>query len=92
MAYSSSEVEVINAMWDSFRESPIVLGGYYTTRYLTTALNQAVIQGENARIAIEDAVREINKEMLRKQEEFFPEGVNSIVFEYYKTEGDEIIG
>ena len=92
MAYSTDEVAVINAMWDSFRESPIVLGGYYTMRYLTTALNQAVIQGENARIALEDAVREINKEMLRKQEEFFPEGVDSVVFEYYKTEGDEIIG
>ena len=73
MAYSDEELEVINEQWSYFTETPIVLGGYYTARYLTTALNQAVLQGSNIRIALEDAVREINKEMHRKQKEFFPE-------------------
>lgn len=73
MAYSDEELEVINEQWSYFTETPIVLGGYYTARYLTTALNQAVLQGDNIRIALEDAVREINKEMRRKQKEFFPE-------------------
>ena len=73
MAYSDEELAVINEMWDNHVETPVVLGGYYTTRYLNTALNEAVLQGNNIRIALEDAVREINKEMKRKQKEFFPE-------------------
>ncbi len=89
MAYSEEERKVIYEMWDDFTESPIVLGGYYTTRYLTTALNQAVIQGDNARIALEDAVREINKEMKRKQEELLPEGATSVVWKEWREKGDE---
>ena len=50
MAYSDEELEVINEQWSYFTETPIVLGGYYTARYLTTALNQAVLQGNNIRI------------------------------------------
>ncbi len=70
LPYSEEELNVINAQWEWFMESPNVLGGYYTTRYLLTALNETVLQGENARTALEDAILEINKEMLRKQKEF----------------------
>ena len=84
MAYSDEELAVINEQWSYFTETPVVLGGYYTSRYLTTALNQAVLQGSNIRIALEDAVREINKEMKRKQKEFFPDGVDSIVWSEYR--------
>lgn len=77
MAYSDEEVAVIKEQWKYFEECPNVLGGYYTSRYLTTALNQAVLQGDNIRIALEDAVREINKEMERKQAEFFPDWFDS---------------
>ncbi len=84
MAYSDEELEVINEQWSYFTETPVVLGGYYTTRYLTTALNQSVLQGSNIRIALEDAVREINKEMKRKQNEFFPNGVDSIIWSEYR--------
>ena len=84
MAYSDEELAVINEQWSYFTETPVVLGGYYTTRYLMTALNQSVLQGGNIRIALEDAVREINKEMKRKQKEFFPEGVDSIVWSEYR--------
>ncbi|MBQ3848158.1 MAG: extracellular solute-binding protein [Clostridia bacterium] len=73
MAYSEDELNIIYKHWDDelgYMESPNVLGGYYTSRYLLTALNQAVVQGDSARIALEDAVKEINKEMKRKQDEF----------------------
>ena len=89
MAYTDDEVAVIEEQWNHFVESPNVLGGYYTNRYLTTALNQSVLQGENIRIALEDAVREINKEMKRKQKEFFPNGCDSVVWAEYKEKGDE---
>ncbi len=70
LPYTLEEIDVIYQQWEWLQESPNVLGGYYTSRYLTTALNQHVLQGVNARIALEDAIREINKEMVRKQEEY----------------------
>ena len=68
--YTLEELDVIYEQWSWIQESPNVLGGYYTSRYLTTALNQHVLQGVNARVALEDAIKEINKEMLRKQTEY----------------------
>ncbi len=70
LPYTFDELDVIYEQWSWLQESPNVLGGYYTSRYLTTALNQHVLQGVNARVALEDAIKEINKEMLRKQEEY----------------------
>lgn len=70
MPYTDEEIEIIQTVWADFEETPVVLGGYYTNRYLLTALNQAILQGLNPRVALEDAVREINKEMKRKQEDF----------------------
>ncbi len=70
LPYTAEELSVILAQWDYLRESPNVMGGYYTSRYLLTALNQTVLQGANARFSLEDAIKEINKEMERKQEEF----------------------
>ncbi len=70
LPYTQDELDVINAQWEWLKESPNAMGGYYTSRYLLTALNQTVIQGLSGRIALEDAVKEINKEMRRKQSEF----------------------
>ncbi len=70
LPYTQEELDVIYKQWDWLKESPSTLGGYYTSRYLVTALNQTVLQGKNARVALEDAIKEINKEMKRKQEEY----------------------
>lgn len=69
MPYTTSEIQSILEQWKWYKEAPNVLGGYYTGRYLLTALNDAVITGENARISLDDAVKEINKELYRKQSE-----------------------
>ncbi|MBO4327402.1 MAG: extracellular solute-binding protein [Clostridia bacterium] len=75
LPYTQYELSVIYDQWSWLKESPSTLGGYYTSRYLITALNQTVLQGKNARVALEDAVKEINKEMKRKQKEYkVPEG------------------
>ena len=75
LPYTQDELDVIYAQWEWLKESPSTLGGYYTSRYLVTALNQTVLQGKNARVALEDAIKEINKEMKRKQKEYkVPEG------------------
>jgi ABC-type glycerol-3-phosphate transport system substrate-binding protein len=70
MAWSRDEINAIMEQWSWFKEQPIVLGGYYTPRHLMNAWNKVVLLGENTRISLEDAVKEINKELLRKQEEF----------------------
>lgn len=80
LPYTESELAVILKQWESFKESPGALGGYYTNRYLVTALNQTILQGQNARIALEDAVKEINKEMKRKQAEF--DITDSVLYSY----------
>ena len=69
---SCGDEEVANILeqWRWVRESPNVPGGYYTERWLVTALNKTVLQGENPRANLEDAIKEINKELKRKQEEF----------------------
>lgn len=71
LPYTAEELEVINAQWDWIKETPQTLGDYYTSRYLLTALNQTVLQGQSARVALEDAIREIDKEMRRKQEQYW---------------------
>ena len=81
LPYSQEELDVINAQWVHLKESPNTMGGYYTSRYLLTALNQTVIQGLSGRIALEDAVKEINKEMRRKQEEFRIPEDGSVLYE-----------
>ena len=70
LPYTQEELDVIFSQWEWLKESPNTLGGYYTSRYLITALNQTVLQGKNARVALEDAIKEINKEMKRKQKEY----------------------
>ncbi|MBQ8164780.1 MAG: extracellular solute-binding protein [Clostridia bacterium] len=84
MPYTDEEIEIIQTVWADFEETPVVLGGYYTNRYLLTALNQAILQGMNPRVALEDAVREINKEMKRKQIDF---EVNDYVINYDLIDG-----
>ncbi len=87
LPYTQEELDVINEQWVWLNESPNSMGGYYTSRYLLTALNQTVIQGLSGRIALEDAVKEINKEMKRKQTEFGIPEDGSIYFATPKTEG-----
>lgn len=64
------DIEAILEQWEWFQEIPVVLGGYYTDRHVNNAWNRVVLQGWNAMEALEEAVREINRELQRKQEEF----------------------
>ncbi len=70
MAWDQDDLEVIKEMWKHYREVPVVLGGYFTTRYLTNAWNSTVISGQNLRDSLENAVFEINRELETKQEEY----------------------
>ena len=58
-------------MWNWATEIPVVLGGYYTTRYIGNAFNNVVVSGNlTVRDALEEAVEAINKELETKQIEY----------------------
>lgn len=48
----------------------MVLGGYFTGRHIQNAWNRVVLQGTNPREALELAVKDIDRELAKKQEEF----------------------
>jgi ABC-type glycerol-3-phosphate transport system substrate-binding protein len=64
------DIASIMEQWRWFREPPVVLGGYFTSRHILNAWNRVVLQGVNPREALEDAVFDVNKELAKKQEEF----------------------
>lgn len=70
LAWKKEDLEVIKLMMEQDKEMPNVVGGYYTTRHLTNAWNKVVVNGENLRDQLEEAVMEINKELRMKQEEY----------------------
>lgn len=70
LPWNKADLEVIESQWEWVREAPIVLGSYYTGRYLNNAWNSAVIGNMNPKDALDQAVEEINKEMRMKQEEY----------------------
>ena len=52
------------------KEQYIVPGGYFTSRHIINAWNRVVINNENTRDSMEEAVADINKEIAVKIEEF----------------------
>jgi ABC-type glycerol-3-phosphate transport system substrate-binding protein len=77
MAWPRADIDAITEQWRWFQERPVVLGGYYTPRHISNAWNKVVLQGINPREALEEAIRQINRELRKKQEEFgiFVDGV-----------------
>ena len=70
MPWQRSDIDAILEQWEWFREREVVLGGYYTTRYVANMWNEIVLNGRIHRDAVEAGVREINKELRKKREEF----------------------
>ncbi|SDT52191.1 ABC-type glycerol-3-phosphate transport system, substrate-binding protein [Paenibacillaceae bacterium GAS479] len=60
----------INKQLEWFQEIPNVPGGYFTGRELGFAWNRTVLDNMNFRESLEGAIFEINRELLRKQQEF----------------------
>ena len=70
LTWSDDELEVFQEMWKWAKETPTVLGGYMTTRHMTNAWTTVVISGGDVREALEQAVKDINRELRTKQEEY----------------------
>ena len=70
VAFATEDKKVILEQWQWMREIPKVPGWYMLERELSNAWNNIVINGQNTRSVIENAVTTIDKELQRKLEEF----------------------
>jgi ABC-type glycerol-3-phosphate transport system substrate-binding protein len=70
LPWDPDHLKIIKNQMAEANEQPIVLGGYFTTRHLVNAWNRVYMQNENPRDALEEAVKEINKEIRNKHEEY----------------------
>ena len=70
LPWPSEDIDAILEQWEWFREREVVLGGYYTTRHIANIWNEIVLNGKNRREAVEDGIREIDRELRKKREEF----------------------
>ena len=69
LPWNQGDLEVFEEQWRWAREVPIVLGGYFTSRHIMNAWTSTVIGGEPPRDTLSRAVRSINRELRRMQEE-----------------------
>ena len=70
MPWRQDDLDVIVDQWRWIKDIVNVPGGYMTLRQIEFAWNLTVIDGENPRTELEKAVKEINRELNRKQSEF----------------------
>lgn len=68
--WDKQHIEIMKEQWEWYKEVPVVLGGYFTSRYINNAWTNVVLSGKKPRDELELAVKEINIELRRKQEEF----------------------
>ena len=89
--FKSEEKDTILEQWKWMREIPRVPGWYMLERELSNAWNSIVLNGENTRSVIEDAVDRINKELLRKLDEFgYVDSLGNVLTPYHITTLDSI--
>lgn len=90
IVFSETDKKIILQQWEWMREIPKVPGWYMLERELSNAWNKIVIDGENTRSVIENAVTTIDKELTRKLEEFGYYKDGKLVKEYTITTLDYI--
>jgi len=66
----SEHIEIIEAQWEYLHEVPKIPGYYIIERELSNAWNRVVFDSESIRIAVDDAVVIMNREIERKMKEF----------------------
>ncbi|MEF3352233.1 extracellular solute-binding protein [Paenibacillus sp. GYB006] len=70
LPWQENDINAILEQWEWFKEREVVIGGYYTTRHIANIWNEIVLNGKITREAVEEGVREIDKELRKKREEF----------------------
>lgn len=67
MAWNVDDREIIKESFSQIDDIPVVMGGYYTSRYINNAYNQAAISNKDMREALEKANKSINAELERRR-------------------------
>ena len=70
LPWNLDDLDIISGSWESVRETPVVAGSYFTGRHLTNAWNRCVINNMDPRESLELCVKDINKELKRRQAQF----------------------
>lgn len=70
LPWKRQDAEVILKQWSWYKDIPNVPGGYYLDREINNAWIRSVVKTDNYMSSLEQAVRDINRELLRKQQEF----------------------
>ena len=67
LSWTKADKEAVNSVFDWAVETPVVRGGYFSTRHITNAVNSVIVQNEPSRTSLELAVEAINKELERRR-------------------------
>jgi len=82
LPWKREDLTVIKSTWIWARDMPVVLGGYFTGRHIVNAWNRVVMSAQSSvltraararvlvRDSVEQAVKDINRELRQKQEEY----------------------
>lgn len=70
LPWKREDAEVILKQWRWYKDVPNVPGGYFLEREINNAWVRSVVGTDNYMSSLEQTVRDINRELLRKQQEF----------------------
>ena len=70
IAWRTADRAAMQEQQKSLRAIPEVAGGYFTTRHFDFAFRRVVNDGDEAREALYQAVKDINHELTAKRKEF----------------------
>lgn len=70
LPWQREDLQVILEQWRWYKEVPNLPGSYFIARELNNAWNRTVVDGMNYRESLEQAVVNIDREMIRKSQEF----------------------
>lgn len=70
LAWSKSQIDVLEEQWQWSKGLPEVAGGYYAGRHITNAIRKSIHKQEDSRETLLDYARTINEEIEKKRLEF----------------------
>jgi ABC-type glycerol-3-phosphate transport system substrate-binding protein len=70
LPWKEDDIKAIMEQWKWFREVPNVPGSYFMERELRNAWTRTVVNGMHYRTSLETAIKEVDREIYRKLQEF----------------------
>lgn len=84
LPYPTEHKDVIMEQAEYILEAPRLLGSYMMERELSNAFNDIVVNGETLRARIDETVKTVDRETLRKLEEFgYIDSEGNVLMEYW---------